>query len=133
MVLVLVLVWSGLLVQVCWSVPLSSVDNNPCPLWITTPVLCGTATPVLCGTATLVLCGQQPLSSMDNNLCPVDNNPCPLWDTPPSVIIFSFNWLVWSIGQILGCVLVVLGQGCEATIWVMWFVWQPSIPPPLMN
>jgi hypothetical protein len=58
------LVCSRLLVQVCWSVPLSSVgqqplsfvgnnscpteDNNPCPLWATT----------------LVLCGQQPLSSV---------------------------------------------------------------------
>jgi hypothetical protein len=52
----LVLVWFGLLVQVCWSVLLSSVGNNPCPLWATTLVLCGTATLVLCGTA-VVLCG----------------------------------------------------------------------------
>jgi hypothetical protein len=30
--------------------PLSSMSNNPYPLWATTPVLCGTATLVLCGT-----------------------------------------------------------------------------------
>jgi hypothetical protein len=27
----------------------------------------------------------------------------------------------------------ILGQGCEATIWVVWFAWQPLIPSPLMN
>jgi hypothetical protein len=59
MVLVLELVWSRLLVQVCWSVLLSSVGNNQCPLW-----------------------GQY---------------HCPLWDTPLSVVVFSLNWLVWSV------------------------------------
>jgi hypothetical protein len=60
--------------------------------------------------SSLVLCGQQPLSSVGNNSWPLWNNipyplwdsPCPLWDTPPSVVTFSFNWLVWSVGQILG-------------------------------
>jgi hypothetical protein len=37
--------------------PLSSLGNNPCPLWTTTLVLCGTATLVLYGIATIVLCG----------------------------------------------------------------------------
>jgi hypothetical protein len=97
MALVLVLVWFGLLVQVCWSVLLSSVGNKSCPLWATTLILCGqqplssmkqqplssvgnnpcplwATTLVLYGTTTLVLYGQQPLSS-------VGNNPCPLWAT----------------------------------------------------
>jgi hypothetical protein len=60
--------------------------------------------------SSLVLCGQQLLSSVGNNSCPLWNsNPCPLWDsrcplwdTPPSVVTFLFNWLVWSVGQILG-------------------------------
>jgi hypothetical protein len=81
MALVLVLVWFGLLVQVCWSVLLSSVGNNSCPLWATTLVLCGqqllssvsnNSCPLWA--TTLVLCGQQHLSS-------VGNNPCPLWAT----------------------------------------------------
>jgi hypothetical protein len=43
MVLVLVLVWSRLLVRVCWSILLSFVGA-------TTIVLCGATTIVLCGT-----------------------------------------------------------------------------------
>jgi hypothetical protein len=118
------LVWiigSSLLVSslvLCGQQILSSVGNNSCPLWATTLVLYGITTLVLCvqqllssvgnnpcplwattlvlyGTTTLVLYEQQPLSS-------VGNNPCPLWDTPPSVVTFLFNWLVWSVGQILG-------------------------------
>jgi hypothetical protein len=138
MALVLVLVWFGLLVHVCWSVLLSSVGNNSCPLWATTLVLCGqqllssvsnnscplwATTLVLCGqqplssvgnnpyplwATTLILCGQQPLSSVGNNSFPLwNNNPCPLldsrdplWDIPPSVVIFPFNWLVWSVVKV---------------------------------
>jgi hypothetical protein len=50
MVLVLVLVWSRLLVRVCWSILLSFVGA-------TTIVLCGATTIVLCGATTIVLCG----------------------------------------------------------------------------
>jgi hypothetical protein len=35
---------------------------------------------------------------VDHFFCPMwGNNPCPLWNTPPSVVIFSLNWLVWSV------------------------------------
>jgi hypothetical protein len=61
--------------------------------------------------SSLVLYGQQPLSSMGNNSCPLWDSYGPLWDTPPSVVTFSFNWMVWSFGQILGFVPMVLGQG----------------------
>jgi hypothetical protein len=52
--------------------------------------------------SSLVLCGQQPLSSVGKNSCPLWDSRGPLWDTPPSVVTFLFNWLVWSVGQILG-------------------------------
>jgi hypothetical protein len=50
----------------------------------------------------LVLCGQQPLSSVGNKSCPLWDSRGPLWDTPPSVVTILFNWLVCSVGQILG-------------------------------
>ena len=110
------LIWiigSSLLVSslvLCGQQLLSSMGNNPCPLWATTLVLCGTATLVLCGTA-VVLCGTHH----------------PLW--------LSFHLIYW-FGLWLGFGLSSgdnLGQGCETTIWVVWFAWQPSIPSPLMN
>jgi hypothetical protein len=66
------LVWSGFfLVQVCWSVPLSSV-----------------------GQQSLSSVGQQPLSSVGNNSYPLwDSHPCPLWDTLP--LWLSFCLIGW--------------------------------------
>jgi hypothetical protein len=119
------------------------VGQFRCPLWgttlvlcgtttlahceITTPVLCGaatlvlygTTTPILYGTATLVLCGTITLV-----ICGTYH---PLW--------LSFCLIGW-FGLWLRLRLSFgdsLGQGYEATIWVVWFTWQPSIPPPLMN
>jgi hypothetical protein len=93
--LVLVLVWSRLLVQVCWSVPLSSVgqqplssmgnnpcplwDSNSCPMWATTPVLCGIATLVLCGTTTHVLYGTAPLVLCGTTTLVLCGTYHPLW------------------------------------------------------
>jgi hypothetical protein len=76
-----------------------------------TLILCGATTLVLCGTTTIVLCGTHH----------------PLW--------LPFHLIGW-FGVWLGFRLSFgdnLGQGCEATIWVMSFAWQPSIPSPLMN
>jgi hypothetical protein len=62
---------------------------------------------VLCGAITLVLCGTI------------------------TVIMYETHHPLWlGFGLSSGD---ILGQGCEATIWVMWFAWQPPIPPPLMN
>jgi hypothetical protein len=60
------------------------------------------------GTTTVVLCGTHH----------------PLW--------FSFLLIGW-FSLWLGFGLSsgdILGQGCEATIWVVWFAWQPSILSP---
>jgi hypothetical protein len=121
---------------------LSSMGNNPCPLWdINNCPLWAT---------TLVSVGQQPLFSMGNNPCPPwDGNPYPLWATTlvlcgtTSLVLCGTHHLLWLpfcligwFGLWLGFKLSFgdsLGQGCEATIWVVWFVWQPSIPSPLMN
>jgi hypothetical protein len=105
------IIYSSLLVSslvLCGQQLLSSVGNNPCPLWATTLVLCGTTTLVLCGTV-MVLCGTHH----------------PLW-LPFHLIGWFGLWLRLSFGD-------SLGQGCEATIWAVWFVWQPSIMSPLMN
>jgi hypothetical protein len=100
------------------------VGQFPCPLWATTLVLCGTTTLVLCGSTTLVLCGTTTLV-----LCGTVMVLCgthhPLW-LPFHLIGWFGLWLRLSFGD-------SLGQGCEATIWAVWFVWQPSIMPPLMN
>jgi nitric oxide reductase large subunit len=67
MVLVLVLVWSGLLVRVCWTLILSSVGQQLLSSM---------------GQQSLSSVGQQRLSSVG---------------TPPSVVILLLNWLVWSV------------------------------------
>jgi hypothetical protein len=85
----------------------------------TTIVLCGTVTLVLYGTATLVLYGTTTLV-----LCGTHH---PLW-LPFHLIGWFGLWLGFSLS--FGD---SLGQGCEATIWVVWFAWQPSTPSALMN
>jgi hypothetical protein len=109
------------------------VGQFPCSLWATTLVLCGTTTPVLCGTSILVLCGTATpvlCGTATRVLCGTTTLVLcgtyhPLWLSFHLIGGFGL-WLRLSFGD-------SLGQGCEATIWVMWFVWQPSIPPALMN
>jgi hypothetical protein len=149
--LVLVFVWSGLLVRVCCSVFLVLYG-------ISTLVLCGIATLVLYGQQPLSSVGQQLLSSVDSNPCPLwDINPCPLWATTlvlcgttplvlcrtATLILYGTHHPLWLPFCLIGwfCLWLgfrlsfgeSLGQGCKATIWVMWFAWQPSILSPLMN
>jgi hypothetical protein len=88
-------------------------------LFVSSFVLCGATTIVLCGATTIVLRGTTTIV-----LCGTHH---PLW--------LSFCLIDW-FGLWLGFGLSSgdnLDQGCEATIWVMWFAWQPSIPSPLMN
>jgi hypothetical protein len=80
-------------------------------LLVSSFVLCGETTLVLCGTTTLVLYGIHH----------------PLW-LPFCLIGWFGLWLGFGLSSGDN-----LGQGCEATIWVVWFSWQPSIPSPLMN
>jgi hypothetical protein len=93
--------------------------KNPCPLW-----------------------GNNPCPLCGNNPCPMwGNNPCPLWAT--IVVLCGTHHTLWLPFCLIGWFgLWVdfglstggnIGQGCVATIWVMWFVWQPSIPSALMN
>jgi hypothetical protein len=82
-------------------------------------VLCGATTLVLYGAITLVLCGVTTLI-----LCGTHH---PLW-LPLRLIGWFGLWLGFGLSSSDN-----LGQGCEATIWVVWFAWQPSIPSPLMN
>jgi hypothetical protein len=90
-------------------------------------VLYGTATLILCGTTTLVLCGTTTLILYGTTTLVLCGTHHPLW-LPFRLICWFDLWLGFrlSFGD-------SLGQGCEATIWVMWFAWQPSIPSPLMN
>jgi hypothetical protein len=81
MALVLVLVWSKFLVQVCWSVPLSSV-----------------------GQQTLSSVGQQPLSSVGQQpLSSVGQQPLssvgqqPLSSVGHTTLCGYLNWLVWYV------------------------------------
>jgi hypothetical protein len=110
-----------------WIIVLSLVVSSFALCGTTTPVLYGTTTLVLyeattlilCGTTTLVLCGATTVV-----LCGTHH---PLW--------LPFHLIGW-FGLWSGFALSSgdnLGQGCEATIWVMWFAWQPSILSPLMN
>jgi hypothetical protein len=72
--------------------------------------------------------GQQPLSSVGQQpLSSVGQHRCPLW-----LRFYLIGWFdLWlGFGLSSGD---NLGQCCEATIWVMWFVWQPSILSPLKN
>jgi hypothetical protein len=80
-------------------------------LLVSSFVLCGETTLVLYGTTTLVLYGIHH----------------PLW-LPFCLISWFGLWLGFGLSSGDN-----LGQGCEATIWVVWFWWQPSIPSPLMN
>jgi hypothetical protein len=115
--------------------------NNPCPLWATTLVLYGTTTPVLCGIATLVLCGTTTLI-LCGTTTPVlfGTATLVLCGTTTLVLCGTYHPL-WLSFHLIGWFVLwlrlsfgdSLGQGCEATIWVVWFAWQPSIPPPLMN
>jgi hypothetical protein len=110
------------------------------------------------GQQPLSFVGQQPLTSMGNNPCPLwDNNPCRLWDNNPyrlwvttlilcgmaTLVLYGTHHPLWLPFRLIGWFGLwlgfrlgfgdSLGQGCEATIWVVWFAWQPSIPSPLMN
>jgi hypothetical protein len=130
--------------------PLSSVGDNPCPLWDNNTYTLWATTLVLCGQQPLSSVGQQPLSSVGNNHCPLwDSNHCPLWVTTlvlcgiATLVLCGTHHPLWLpfrligwFGLWLGFMLSFgdsLGQGCEATSWVVWFAWQPSISSPLMN
>jgi hypothetical protein len=92
-------------------------DINPCPLWAATLVLCGTTTLVLHGTSTLVLCGTATLVLCGTATLVLCGTHHPLW-LPFCLIGWFGLWLGFrlSFGD-------SLGQGCEATIWVVWFAW----------
>jgi hypothetical protein len=99
---------------------------------VLTPILCGTI-PVLCGETTLVLCGTTTFVLCGRTLVLCGTTTLVLCGTPP--LWLSFHLLGW-FGLWLGFGLSsgdILGQGCEATIWVVRFALQPSIPSPLMN
>jgi hypothetical protein len=80
-------------------------------LLVSSFILCGATTLILYGTTTVVLCGTHH----------------PLW-LPFCLIGWFGLWLGFGLSSGDN-----LGQGCEATIWVVWFAWQPSILSPLMN
>jgi hypothetical protein len=79
------------------------VGQFPYPLWATTLVLCGQQPLSFVGQQTLVLCGQQPLSSMGQQpLSSVGQQPLSSEGHTTLCGCLLFNWLVWSVGQILG-------------------------------
>jgi hypothetical protein len=94
---------------------------------VTSFVLCGATTVVLCGATFLVLYGATTLVLCGATTLVFCGTHHPLW--------LSFHLIGW-LSLWLGFGLSSsdnLGKGCEATIWVMWFAWQPLIPSPLMN
>jgi hypothetical protein len=102
-----------------WIIGLSLLATSFVLYGATTVVLCGATSLVLYEATTLVLCGATTLI-----LCGTHH---PLW-LPFCLIGWFGMWFGFGLSSGDN-----LGQGCEATIWAMWFAWQPLIPSPLMN
>jgi hypothetical protein len=130
----MVLVDFGSSIGLVWIIGLSLVVSSivlygatTLVLYGATTLLCGATTFVLCEATTLILCGAITLVLCGTRTLVLYGTHHPMW--------LSFYLIGW-FGLWLGFGLSSgdnLGQGCEATIWVVWFAWQPSILSPLMN
>jgi hypothetical protein len=93
----------GSSMSLVWIIGSSLLVNSFILYGATIIVLYGTTTPVLCETHR------------------------PLW--LPFCLFGWFDlWLDFGLSSDDN-----LDQGCETTIWVVWFIWQPSISSSLMN